>query len=433
MSDIDSDLKSSSAEQYNEEIRQDPEKQNSWKILVVDDEESIHAVTRLALKKFQIESKPLEFLHAYSAKEAIEVIQQHPDLAVILLDVVMESQHAGLDLVKYIREELKNDFVRIILRTGQPGQAPELKVIKNYQIDDYRLKTELTRDKLFSVLMASIRTYEAILKVETHSQHLEAKVRERTAEIEAQKELLTQQKAELLEANQTKSRLFSILSHDLRAPLGTLQTLLSIAEKGILTPESISNMLAGVRKNTQHLNEMLEKLLNWANTQISGFHVQTQKFELSELYAEFVPLQETAAQQKNILLEIQSPDDCPPLMGDTTLLLMVFNNLLNNAIKFTPEGGSIQLEYKLEAEQVRFSVADTGVGLNHKYLTQLKENQLLSTLGTAGEKGTGIGLIIVREFVKMNKGSFDFENRSKAGARFYFTQPLASESKNQKD
>ncbi len=190
-----------------------------------------------------VESKPLNFLHAYTALEAKKILQETPDIAVVLVDVVMESDQAGLDLVEFIRQHLHNDFIRIILRTGQPGQAPEMEVLQRFKIDDYRLKTELTQDKLSAVLLASIRTYEAILKVENYRQNLEQKVADRTAEIQANNRQLQARKEELEQLNQLKSKLFSVLAHDMRSPLGTLQSLLSIADRDLLPPDDFQRML----------------------------------------------------------------------------------------------------------------------------------------------------------------------------------------------
>ncbi|MEW6500772.1 MAG: response regulator, partial [Thermodesulfobacteriota bacterium] len=146
---------------------------DSWKVLIVDDEEEVHAVTRLVLKDFQFAGKGLTFLGAYSGKEAMRLIAEHPDTAVIFLDVVMERHSAGLEVVRHVREELKNSFVRIILRTGQPGQAPEEKVIVEYDINDYKEKTELTAQKLFTSMVASLRAYRDILTIEANRRGLE--------------------------------------------------------------------------------------------------------------------------------------------------------------------------------------------------------------------------------------------------------------------
>jgi len=145
----------------------------TWKVLVVDDEEEVHAVTRLVLNDFQFAGKGLTFLEAYSGEEAKKLIAEHPDTAVMFLDVVMERHCAGLDVVRYVREELKNSFVRIILRTGQPGQAPEEKVIVEFDINDYKEKTELTAQKLFTSMVASLRAYRDILTIEANRRGLE--------------------------------------------------------------------------------------------------------------------------------------------------------------------------------------------------------------------------------------------------------------------
>ena len=123
-----------------------------WNVMIVDDEPGVHEVTKLVLANFRFEDRKIKFYQAFSASEARKMLTQIDDLAVLLLDVVMEDEQAGLQLVRYVREELKNSYVRIVLRTGQPGQAPEQEVIANYDINDYKDKTELTAQKLYTTL-----------------------------------------------------------------------------------------------------------------------------------------------------------------------------------------------------------------------------------------------------------------------------------------
>ena len=156
--------------------------QDSWKILVVDDEPEVHDVTRLALRKFEFQEKRLTLLSAYSGQDARHLIQTHPDTAVILLDVVMEQDNTGLEFIKYTRDVLQNQAVRIILRTGQAGQAPERKVVLEYDINDYKLKTELTTEKLFTTLVTALRSYQYITLLA-----------ERTAELKKNNEKLQQE------------------------------------------------------------------------------------------------------------------------------------------------------------------------------------------------------------------------------------------------
>ena len=133
-----------------------------WKILMVDDSPEVHQVTRLVLRSMHYLGRPLEFISGYSAAEGRELIQLHPDAAVILLDVVMETDDAGLQLVKFIREQIGNSLIRIILRTGQPGMAPEETVISQYDINDYKNKAELSDDRLHNSLILALRSYERL-------------------------------------------------------------------------------------------------------------------------------------------------------------------------------------------------------------------------------------------------------------------------------
>ena len=114
-------FKSSKKEFQNEKAPITDDSSDSWKVLLVDDEEDIHSVTRMALKGFTYQGKEIRFLHAYSGNEAKQLLPKHRDIALIFLDVVMETNHAGLDLVKHIRDVMKNHFTQIVLRTGYPG------------------------------------------------------------------------------------------------------------------------------------------------------------------------------------------------------------------------------------------------------------------------------------------------------------------------
>lgn len=144
-----------------------------WRVLIVDDEPEVHNVTKLVLGAFRFEGRALQFLHAHSGKEARDLIAQHPDVAVMLLDVVMETEQAGLDVVRFVRDTLHNHFVRIVLRTGQPGQAPEHDVIANYDINDYKEKTELTAQKLSTMMYATLRAHRDIMTIEANKRGLE--------------------------------------------------------------------------------------------------------------------------------------------------------------------------------------------------------------------------------------------------------------------
>lgn len=144
-----------------------------WMILIVDDEEEVHSVTRLVLSGVTLDGRPLAYLHAYSAAEALEILGERDDIALTLLDVVMETDDAGLRAVETIREDFKNDEIRIVLRTGQPGQAPEEWVIMRYDINDYKTKTELTRSKLLTTVISALRSFQQIRTINESRRGLE--------------------------------------------------------------------------------------------------------------------------------------------------------------------------------------------------------------------------------------------------------------------
>ena len=141
-------------------------------ILLVDDEPDIHEVTKFTLKSVRHNGSRPKFFSAFSGKEAVEIMRENPQIALILLDVVMETNHAGLDACEMIRNEVKNPFVRIILRTGQPGSAPERDTIDNYDIDGYLSKAELTANRLFASTRSAIRTWYQLIELERHRSFL---------------------------------------------------------------------------------------------------------------------------------------------------------------------------------------------------------------------------------------------------------------------
>jgi response regulator RpfG family c-di-GMP phosphodiesterase len=152
----------------------------TWKVLIVDDEPDVHKVTRMVLHNFVFDGLKLELISAYSGQEAKDIMASRDDIALAMLDVVMEDDHAGLEVAHYIREELKNRYTRLVLRTGQPGQAPENEVIRNYDINDYKDKTELTTTKLNTLLYATLRSYRDICTLNENRKGLEKVIKAST-------------------------------------------------------------------------------------------------------------------------------------------------------------------------------------------------------------------------------------------------------------
>ncbi|HEX5344929.1 MAG TPA: PAS domain-containing protein [Duganella sp.] len=147
-----------------------------WRVLIVDDDVDVHVVTKFSLSNACFQGRRLSFLHAYSGEEALNVLRNTPDIALVLLDVIMETSDAGLQVARQIRDQLHNQLVRIVLRTGQPGQALEHSIILDYDINDFWCKTDLTTRKLFTTVISSLRAYAGLEEAHRHTLALQAEL-----------------------------------------------------------------------------------------------------------------------------------------------------------------------------------------------------------------------------------------------------------------
>ncbi|MBP1203273.1 PAS domain S-box-containing protein [Duganella sp. 1411] len=147
-----------------------------WRVLIVDDDVDVHVVTKFSLSNVCFLGRRLSFLHAYSGEEALNTLRNTPDIALVLLDVIMETSDAGLNVARQIRDTLHNQLVRIVLRTGQPGQALEHSIILDYDINDFWCKTDLTTRKLFTTVISSLRAYHGLEEAHRQTVTLQAEL-----------------------------------------------------------------------------------------------------------------------------------------------------------------------------------------------------------------------------------------------------------------
>jgi signal transduction histidine kinase/DNA-binding NarL/FixJ family response regulator len=402
--------------------------EDPWKILVVDDEEDIHTVTKMALKGFTYKDRSIKFLHTYSAKETEQVASENPDIAVILLDVVMETNTAGLNLVKFIRDGLGNKFSQIILRTGFPGYAPEREVIISYEINDYKTKTELTAFKLFTLVMASLRAYDTLISLEQLRQGLENIVRDRTADLE-------QKNQRILEMDQMKTRFFANISHEFRTPLtlilGPVEDMLSHGSLNEKSRQKFETM----HRNALRLLNLSNQLLDLAKLDAGKMKielVESDIFRFLRLVAEaFVSL----ADHKAIKYERLIPDGSLMVHYDQDKLEKIVTNLLSNAFKFTPSEGAVRLRVTRAdtragkgPEILEIMVSDTGPGIPADRIEKVFE-RFYSCRSTenADMPGTGIGLALTRELVGLQHGNIRIEPAEGGGACFTVRIPVGKE------
>jgi two-component system, sensor histidine kinase LadS len=255
---------------------------------------------------------------------------------------------------------------------------------------------------------------------EQEKQMLETEVKERTQEIQQKNERLE-------EVNRVKDKLFSVVSHDIKGPLGSLQMALSLLKSGKVSQEEFKKISAALEVRFSETTEFVENLLQWATLQLKGKSFEPSLVNLSDLAKETVRLLKPELDKKNIQLETHL-QDLLKVYTDLNMMRSVLRNLLTNAIKFTRTGGTIALkaEYRTENE-ILVSVADTGVGISKEHSDKLFTLATVSKEGTDAEKGTGLGLMLCKEFIEKNGGKIWFESQEGKGTTFYFTLPMVKE------
>jgi signal transduction histidine kinase/DNA-binding NarL/FixJ family response regulator len=402
-----------------------------WIVLVVDDEEDVHSVTRMALKGFAFKDKEIKFLHTYSAKESKKVLADHKDIALIFLDVVMESNTAGLDLVKYIRNKLNNHFTQIVLRTGYPGYAPEREVIAEYEINDYKTKTELTTFKLFTVTLASLRAYDAMIHLDKLRQNLEVKVSERTAELE-------HKNIQIMEMDQMKTRFFSNVSHEFRTPL----TLIISPIENMLLKENLDEKdrddLELMYRNALRLMGLVNQLLDLSKIDAGKLKIELTEYDIYKALRIFTRGYVPLAERKRIHYVVQIPDGQFITLFDADKLEKIMTNLLTNAFKFTPEKGKVecairflQKDEKRKTDTLEIVVKDTGCGIQIEQLGKVFERFYMAEGScNTGMGGTGIGLSLTKELIILQHGEIELESKVNEGSRFRVSLPLGKEHLN---
>lgn len=392
--------------------------EEAWKILIVDDEVDVHQVTHFALDDYIYQGKKLKMFSAFSAEQAKHYCQKHNDIAVILLDVVMETNNAGLMLADYIRNTLKNPFVRIILRTGQPGHAPEKEVILKYEINDYQNKTDLSKRKLFTVITASLRAYSDIMTIESLRAHLEEKVTERTAA--------------LIQLNQEKDEFLSIAAHDLKNPLSGIQGVAEviISDFDTLSKEELIEFANMIRRATQQMFKLVTNLLDVSLIEAGKMSLSSKAIDILEIVQSLVLYYSEAAKAKHIILRIHSVDPAYWVYADNQALHQVLDNLISNAIKYSPHRRHVTLRLWQDNDKVCCEVQDEGLGLGLADQQKLfGKFARLTPRPTGGEHSTGLGLFIVKKLVDLMKGKVWCESVLHQGAKFIVEFPRESLSK----
>lgn len=380
-------------------------------VLVVDDDETVIQVTRLVLSRFRFDNRALELICASSAKEAIEILSQRTDIAIVLLDVVMESDDSGFEVVSFIRNTLHNYTTRILLRTGQPGLAPERQVINDYDINDYIAKTEATTDRLNLSMTNALRSYRDILRAE----HLTHRVV--SAELEQQ---------QALQASQAKSSFLAHMSHEIRTPLNGIIGMADILADTHLSKEQ-QGYLADIHNSGRALLGIVNDVLDLSKIEAGKLELDPRPFKLLDMIAEVNSMFHAPMMSKSIQYSQQISADVPAyLFADSIRIQQLLMNLLGNALKFTSQEGKVGLALGLAGEaqeaevlNLKLTVTDSGIGISKDRLGSIFDAyQQAETHTSRIYGGTGLGLSLCRQIAQLMNGRIEVESTLGEGSAF---------------
>ncbi|HEY4337828.1 MAG TPA: HAMP domain-containing sensor histidine kinase [Puia sp.] len=296
-------------------------------------------------------------------------------------------------------------------------------ICKNYT---YQLATANIFFYVFNQLLAIAFIFYGLFLIKKENTGYQYSILQQKEEIAAKGHLLQVQTDELTLINAFKNRLFSIIAHDLKSPIYALRNLFRNMQQYDLPAEEIKGMVPEVVNELTYTTSLMENLLHWARSQMQADAIKAQMIDVSGLMTEVVRLLRLQADAKQINVTY-TEDPSIVAFADKDMVNLILRNLLSNAIKYTPEKGRIEVGARRDPAGIAIFVKDTGMGIPGDALQKIQQSNFYTTKGTAGEAGTGLGLMLCKEFVARNGGTLSIESMPGKGSTFSFTLPAATE------
>ncbi len=277
---------------------------------------------------------------------------------------------------------------------------------------------------VFNHVLSVVLIFTGLLLIKKENKDYQAEILNSNEELYSYTLEIEKQKEELAELNNLKSKLFSVISHDLRTPLYGLRNLFKSVEQYDLPADEIKVLIPDVVKDLHYTTDLMENLLQWAKSQMKGESLSPQLIDLQKLIQDVQQVVRLQAENKQVYLKTKA-DKPVYIYADKEMIEVVLRNLISNAIKFTPKEGEVLVDIKEVDEQVEVYVSDTGTGMSEEAKSKLFGDEHFTTKGTSNEAGTGLGLMICKEFLKKNGGNIHVESELGKGSTFAFTLPRA--------
>jgi two-component system sensor histidine kinase/response regulator len=294
-------------------------------------------------------------------------------------------------------------------------------ICKNYT---YQLATANIFFYLFNQLLAIVFIFYGLFLIKRENTGYQQSILQQKEAITANERLLQRQTDELTELNAVKNKLFSIIAHDLKSPIYALRNLFRNMQEYDLPANDIKEMVPEVVNELTYTSSLMENLLLWARSQMQADSVKAQPIDISGLIKDVARLLQLQAKAKQIRVVLQVEEDLGAF-ADKDMISLVLRNLLSNAIKYTPEKGTITLSAQKAVMGVEVMVRDTGKGMDQDAIEKISQNNYYTTKGTAGESGTGLGLMLCKEFLSRNGGALHIHSEPGKGSTILFTLPDA--------
>ena len=259
----------------------------------------------------------------------------------------------------------------------------------------------------------------------TKLQLVNTELKKKRIELTEQNYLLEEHKTQLLELNLLKTKMFSIISHDLRNPIYGLLNLFKNVQQYDLPGNEIKILIPDILNDLNYTVNLTENLLLWAKSQMNGEDMHPQNIDIAKMIVDTKNLMRLQAESKAILLEVKTTPDTF-IYADKDMIQLVLRNLVSNAIKFTPNNGTVQVSTAVNNNMVVVYVQDNGIGISQPNLTKIFEKKYYSTNGTANEAGTGLGLMLCKEFLEKNGGDITVSSIEGKGSTFIFKLPICA-------